>query len=130
LSTAGELVLVGIEDGGMFLIRHRWAAGLSILPVIIAVGFMAYWRESRPEPFPPKYSVAPFMEDPGTCSDSSGSCYEVYTNATSEKSLTYITKQVAWQPSVRVEVEFHHSPDGDQFAEGIFNDGSVYIVYT
>src|SRR5688500_12199222 len=69
--------------------RHRWAAGLSILPVIIAVGFMAYWRESRPEPFPPKYSVAPFMEDPGTCSDSSGSCYEVYTNATSEKSLTY-----------------------------------------
>ena len=117
--------------------RHRWAAGLSILvPVIIAVGFMVYWQEFRPEPFPPKYSVAPFMEDPGTCPYSSGSqgvCYEVYTHATSEKSLIYITKQVAddrWQPSVRVEVEFHHSPDGDQFAEGIFNDGIVSIDYT
>jgi hypothetical protein len=129
--------------------RYRLATALGDLTVL-AVGIVGCQRESGsgsgpgsesgseagPGPFPPQYSVAPFMEDPGTCpfpSGSEGVCYEVYTDATSEKSLTYITKQVAadrWRRSVDVEVEFHHSPDGHQFAEGNFSNGVVDIVYT
>jgi hypothetical protein len=63
--------------------------------------------------------VAPTLEDPGTCpfySGSQGTCYEVYTGATSRKALSYITKQVA-SGSNQAQVLFYDSSVDGSFAK-------------
>ena len=113
--------------------RHRRAAGLVIFCVMVLsasiAGFVVY------EPWPPHYSVAPFLEDPGTCpydSGSQGACSNVFTEATSEKALRYITNDVASEDrTVAVDIHFYHSSDDRAFAEGFKGDkdSGVCIAY-
>src|SRR5215210_2577674 len=62
LSSAGEMVLVGIEDSGDFLLRniarYRRATGVGILLLgLLAGGFIIYQMAFVPEPWPPEYRV-------------------------------------------------------------------------
>lgn len=110
--------------------RHRWATVLGFVFVMVfAASSTVYWlnymsdAHRASESWPPDYSEGEDPSGSGYCprlsSDSSGTtCYYVYTNATDEKSLIYITKVVS-NGSPYADVRFYNDDsDSYEFAEG------------
>ena len=120
LSAAGERVLVGIEDSGMFLYRHRLVAGLGSFFLIGCLIWL--WLGYDPVHHPsydqmPEYSRGTF--DPADCpyvtfTETEGNilCYYAITDARDPELLALVTADVVGEVSevqVVQQVEFYES---------------------
>jgi hypothetical protein len=117
--------------------RHRRATGLVVFCVVLlsagVTGIVVKRQAFAPEPWPPECSA--YGSETGNCpffSSDEGSCWDVDTDATSEKALTYISKDVDAGShcsygcrSFTVQVTFYHSSE-----DGVFEGGSFAMSCT
>jgi hypothetical protein len=117
--------------------RQRRATGLVVFCVVVlsagVTGIVVNRQAFAPEPWPPEYRA--YSSETGSCPFSSsddGSCWDVDTDATSEKALTYITEDV---DVGTVLVTFYHSSEAgafedEEFAMGCTKGDVVSVDYS